>query len=89
MCVCVFVIAAADRSSITDRTQALPMRLCMLTAAGHKEEQLLMGLQYREPTQCFPSSLNTSIEARLTLSFIVFQFLCFVTGIASHFLWHM
>ena len=48
--VCVFV-STADRSSNTDRTQAVPMRLCMLTAAGREEEQLLMGFQYKEPAQ--------------------------------------
>lgn len=49
-------VAAADRSSNTDRMQAVPMRLCMPTAAVHKE-QLLMRLQYKELTQCLPPSL--------------------------------
>lgn len=44
--VCVSVCAAAaDRSSNTDKTQTVPMRPCMLTAAGQEEEQLLMGFQ--------------------------------------------
>lgn len=41
---CVFV-AVADRSSNTDRMQAVPMRPCMLTAAGQDDEQLLIGFQ--------------------------------------------
>lgn len=37
-------VAAADGFSNGDRMKAFPMRLCMLTAAGHRE-QLLIGLQ--------------------------------------------
>lgn len=50
---CVFG-AVADRSCTSDSMQALPMRPCMLTAAGQEKEQLLMGFQNKELTQRFP-----------------------------------
>lgn len=55
---CWFIVrafaAAADRFNDTDAKQAVPMRLCMSTAAGHKE-QLPMDLQYEELAQGSPS----------------------------------
>lgn len=74
-----WTIAVADGSGDTGRMQAVPMRPCMLTAAGHREQQLLMGFQYKEPTLCFAFislvSTDTHLRAVNSTFFVLFLIL--------------